>query len=111
MISRRFPSLCTLVPWGQFIVSVTSRKVGHDFLQMGNLIAYLHRPPPTLLVGLISILYGPGSEKFSSSFFPQSFPFQYHVHFSPDTVHPHFIHSINAKVKLHAVKACEGVKE
>jgi len=83
--------------------------VGHDFLQV---VAYPHLCfPPTLSVGLISILYGPGGKKFSSSFFPQSFPFPYHVHFSPHTANPHFFLSIIAKVKLHAVKAHEGVKE
>jgi hypothetical protein len=83
--------------------------VGHDFLQM---VAYPHlHSPLTLSVDLISILYGPEGKKFSSSFFPQSFPFQYHVHFSPHTVNPHFFLSIIAKVKLHAVKAYDGVKE
>jgi len=78
------------------------------------MVAYPHlRSPPTLSVGHISILYGPGGKKFPSSFLPQSFPFQYHVHFSPHTrtVNPHFFLSFIAKVKLHAVKAYEGVKE
>jgi len=70
---------------------------------------HLHSPP-TLSVGLISILYVPGGKKFSS-LFPQSFAFQYDVHFSPHTVNPLFFLPVIAKVKLHAVKAYEGVKE
>lgn len=84
------------------------QKVGLNFLQM---VAYPHLHSPTLSVTLISILYGPGGKKFSSSFFPHSFPFQYHVHFSPHTVNPHSFLCIILKVKLHAVNAYDGVKE
>jgi hypothetical protein len=50
-------------------------------------------------------------KSFLLSFFLQSFPFEYHVPFSSHTVTPHFFLSIDAKVKLHAMKAYEGVKE
>lgn len=102
------PFTYTLVPWGHFIVSVTRRKVGRDFLQM---IAYPHlHSPPTLSVGLISILYGPGGKSFL--LFPTIFPFSIWCSFFPTYYKSSLLPSCYCKVEVacsEGIWGCEGI--